>query len=416
MEEIIRTADEIRRALWHYGFAYGNPPRLWRVSPKWYYLWEQQWQQALALGQLLPKLRAAVDSSDEATYLRADFTLDRRGYLVLLELNGTPVWDLATQLVRETYYRSVGLPEGSFDPFPGAAKTIAGLLLKKFSGRRLVILLSPDRLGYGAEYRLLARYLQSFGLCCEVSETGESLLEGDVVYRTFTLAWLQPQSAKVFPGGQRLGELLSGGKLDIWPPFTRLEDNSWMVAVHNPETASGRSFALSSSDRQSLKGFIPWTFPVVPEVKIPFKGRGYSWGAEEFMGRRLDNSGKETLQWVLKRCNGGQGKGIAFSSQLTAIEWRNRLLGALFPVANGDGPLYVIQPEVPTLEHKVVFLNEAGEGLVEADGYRVRLCVVYLVEGDSVEVADIDATLLDRPLVHGSSDAVAMPVIVRKKK
>lgn len=416
MEEIIRAAEEIRQALWHYGFAYGNPPRLWRVSPKWYYLWEHQWQQALTLGRLLPKLRTAVDSSDEATYLRADFTLDRLGNLVLLELNGTPVWDLATQLVRNTYHRFAGLPEDSFDPFPGGAKIIAGILLKKFSDHRIVILLSPDRLGYGAEYALLAQYLQGFGLCCEVSETGEKLLEGDVVYRTFTPAWLQPASVNKFPGGQVLRKLLSDGKVVVWPEFTRLENNYWMAAVYNPDTAKEQPLALSSNDRQSLKEFIPWTFPVVPEVKIPFKGRKYSWGGEEFMGSRLDNSGGETLQWVLKRCNGGQGKGIAFSSQLTAVEWRNRLLGALLPAANGDGPLYIIQPEVPTLEHKVVFLNDAGDGLVEKDGYRVRLCVVYLVEGDSVEVADIDATLLDRPLVHGSSDAVAMPVIVRKKK
>ena len=84
-------ARALAQSLWQTGIAYGNPPRLWRVSPRWFKLWPKQWNQVLEFGKVLPMLRRTLDNNDGATYLRADFTIERRGNPVLLELNGVPV-------------------------------------------------------------------------------------------------------------------------------------------------------------------------------------------------------------------------------------------------------------------------------------------------------------------------------------
>jgi len=172
---------ELTEALWSLGIAYGEPPRLWRVSPRWFYLWGEQWQKIQDFGKLLPGLRWAVDKSQAPTYLRADFTFSRRAKPVLVELNGTPVWDYGTQAVRDLYTRIVGLPQATFDPFSGAALALSRLLNREFAGRRIVVLLSPDRVKYRAEYTKLAEFFKGRGLLSLVLDDADKLKNGDVV-------------------------------------------------------------------------------------------------------------------------------------------------------------------------------------------------------------------------------------------
>ena len=401
---LLRNALELEKALWDTGIAYGNPPRLWRISPNWYYLWEKQWGQIQEFGRLLPSLRRAIDGDDSATYLRADFTLDRRGDLVLLELNGTPVGDFGSQSLRQVYHSVVGLPEGHRDPFPGAAKEIAVLLKRKFGSRRIVILLSPDRLNYRAEYSRLADYLVSQGLSCRLTCEAGNIRAGDVVYRTFTSGWLDRED---FNGATDLKRLLSLGEVSIWPAFTHLEDKLWMTYLSARMSDNRGTYGLEGGLRSSLASVIPWTWPVDPRLKVSIGKRSLPWVAEELMGAGLaDWSG------VLKKARGAQGKGVAFSRHLPLLEWRQRLLEALIAV-DGAGPIYVLQQEVDTLRHKALCLNEGKDGLVKVLDLRVRLCVAYLVEGETATVIDVDATLRDHPLVHGSSDAVIVPVALR---
>jgi len=416
IEGSIVKAWELQEALWATGIAYGDPPRLWSVSPKWYYLWEKQWQQIVAFGDLLPALRRVVDGDDGATYLRADFTLDHQGKLVLVELNDMPVWDYGTQAVREVYHRVLGLPEKTKDPFPGAASAIAAMLARKFPKRRIVILLSPDRLKYSAEYSCLAAYFAEQGLEAVVKTDGDKIREGDVVYRTFNRDWLT--LARDFPGVENLLSLIQGGEVTIWPPFTHLEDKVWMTYPFGGGSANGLVSAFNSTPLSDLGKFMPPTWLVDPaSIGLPWKKRTLRWHANELMGDLTTPNPKKDgtptrHDWVLKRALGAQGKGTAFSSWISPEEWRGRLLEALMSV-NGRGPHYVIQPEVKTLRHKMTCLSQSGGGLVEKVDLRLRLCVAYLLEGDRVEIIDADATLVDRPLVHGSSDAISLPVIVR---
>ncbi len=415
-DERLAQARVLQEGIWATGIAYGDPPRLWRISPKWYPLWDNQWQQVVDFGRLLPALRRVMDGDESVTYLRADFTIDQKGNLVLVEINDMPVWDYGTQAVREVYHRVLGLPERSEDPFPGAAKAIAVCLKTKFAERRIVILMSPDRVNYRAEYGCLAAYFVEQGLEAVAKNDGGQIREGDVVYRTFNRDWLSPKHN--LPGGAHLTGLLEDGRVAVWPPFTHLEDKVWMTYPFGVATDNWSGFAFSSGTLASIKKFVPPTWLVNPASKgVPWGKRTLPWHANELMGDLTTPNPKKPseprrLDWVLKRALGAQGKGTAFSSWVGPEAWRERLLEALMSI-NGRGPHYIIQPEVATLRHKVTFLNEAGNVLEEAGDHRVRLCVAYLIEGDSVEIIDSDATLLPRPLVHGSSDAIALPVIVR---
>ena len=119
------------------------------------------------------------------------------------------------------------MPERTEDPFPCAAKAIAALLKMKFANRRIVILLSPDRVSYGAEYGCLSTYFAQQGLKAVTSADGGQVREGDVVYRTFNRDWLT--LARDFPGVENLLSLIESGKVTVWPPFTHLEDKVWMT-------------------------------------------------------------------------------------------------------------------------------------------------------------------------------------------
>lgn len=414
-DEGLAKARALQEALWESGIAYGDPPRLWRVSPKWYYLWGRQWEQALAFGRLLPFLRRAIDGDESATYLRADFTLDQKGNLVLVEVNDTPVWDFGTQAVRRLYHEVLGLPEKNVDPFPGAAKAITSLLKRKFAGRRIVILISPDRVNYRAEYVRLAGYFAEQGLETVASDDDVQIRAGDVVYRTFGSGWLNDRLGW---SGLELARLLRTGDVSVWPPFTGLEDKTWMSYPFNTLSDNGVISTFTSWPLSSMGEYLPSTWLVAPTSKgLPWGKRNIPWHANELMGDLTTPDPKKLTQprrldWVLKPTLGGQGKGTVFSSEIGPEEWRRRLLEALLSF-NGHGPHYVIQSEVRTLRHKVIYLNELGTGLEEGEDYRVRLCVTYLTEGETVELIDADATLRDHPLVHGSSDAVIQPVIIR---
>lgn len=392
-------AQTLQRELWRTGIAYGDPPRLWRVSPQWYFLWETQWQQILDFGSLIPALRKLFDGNGEATYLRADFTLNRQGNLVLLELNGSPVWDFGTQAVRQIYRNVLGLGENDFEPFPGAAVKIGQLLLSKFPGQRIVILLGPERVNYQAEYECMAQFLRGLGMEAMVTRDEAQLRAGDVIYRTFAKELVVP----------RAKTLIEAAEVQVWPPINGLEEKLWMAQVFIGQGITGPA---------NIGRYLPRTWNVDPNHPVKFGKKVFAWSSEELMGARLVSQDKpeksQIYQWVMKPVRSGQGKGVTFSRLLSPVEWRQELLSALVST-NGGGPNFVLQEEIPTQLHHVCYLDDGGN-LITDQGYRVRLCVSYLIERDTVEIIDADATLRNHPLVHGSSDAVIMPVSVRRRR
>lgn len=440
-DEVQRAkALALRQALWQTGIAYGQPPRLWRVSPNWYYLWGKQWQQIQDFGQLLPILRQVIGEDGPSTYLRADFTLDQRGNVLLLELNAMPVWDYGVQIVRGIYRELLGFGEGfpDFDPFPGAAQMIGDLLKRQFPGKQIAILLAPDRQNYMAEYRCMAKYLEGLGLTVFVTDDPDETQGAEVIYRTFTHRWLAgPDNTPV--GFQRLKERLDGGEVEVWPPFSVLDGKLWMAALYNQGLARRLGWHFASI-AEGLEKFVPWTWPVDPhETEIQFGAQRLGWHSEELTGSRRPPERQPKIEflpgrpgwgtvkladlkkpgvvhnWVLKEIWGAQARGTAFSSELSVAEWRQWLLEALVR-ANGSGPVYVIQPEVPTLRHRMTYLEAEGEKLITSGDFRVRICITYLVEGSQVKIIDGEATLRDHPLVHNSSDSVVLPVVVRTRR
>lgn len=415
--EDLSRAIALREAVRELGIAYGNPMRLWRFPSYWYYLWENQWDDVLKFGSLLPFLLRAVDGWDgTATYIRADFVPNLKGKLMVAELNLTPVWDFATQAIREVYHNILGLSEKYSDPFPGSAKMIGGVLKRLFKGRRVVVLLSPDRILYKAEYSALSAYFRSIGINAVVSESANDLKAQDVVYRTFA-----EESLTRFPSLGRLADMLIDSSVSLWPGFSALESKLWMACIHGTVSKQFMVSEFTEIQRQALGQFVPWTWPVDPSRKVELDGAKLDWSSNALMGdltatsRRKSEQHGKVFNWVLKRNQGAQGKGTVFSSCTTPDEWRQFLLNALLSF-NGSSPLFVLQREIAAQQQKVTFVEPEGYELKVAAGFRARLCVSYLVEGGDSTPIDSDVTMRNHPLVHGSSDAVSMPVAVRISK
>ena len=403
----LAKAAAIRQALLDLGIAYGtnifsvagaeSKPRLYRIAPSWYTLWPEQWQEIKDFGGLLPELLRTMDNWDgTATYVRADFIVGAKGRLQLTEAGLTPVWDYFAEMSRRIYHEILGLPEDCFDPFPGGATAIRSAIKSLIGNRRLVILVGPHRLSYSGDYRATGNYFGQGGSRGVVITNQASLLQsGDLVYRTFT-EW---EMGHYYPL-QALANRITKGEISVWPAFSQLESKLWLADVFT----DGQRW--SRGELKKIRPFIPWTWPVDPKQPPQYEGRTLRWATEELIGR-------EPKGLVLKPINGGQGRDIAFSRDLAPADWRAWVLQELLAAAENGKPRSILQREINALDQKMTFLEPDGHELVSGNGFRTRLCVAYIVEGDKATPVDAEATLRANRLVHGASDAINLPVVVR---
>ena len=68
---------------------------------------------------------------------------------------------------------------------------------------------------------------------------------------------------------------------------------------------------------------------------------------------------------------------------------------------------YFVQPELPHANFKVKYLNPAGNGIRQKDGFSARICSTFFIDNKGqAEVGDVDVTLRKNIRVHGAKDSV----------
>ena len=201
------------------------------------------------------------------------------------------------------------------------------------------------------------------------------------------------------------------------PPKAQLEEKLAFALFHHPALAKLWQAELGAEVFARLKQLFPQTWIVDPR---PLPPQGVIYGLEasgmpvsDWM--QLAELGKSERDYVVKPSGFSElawgSRGVRVANDLTKDEWVQTLEEAK---REFEKTPRILQRFHKGKRVRQAYLDRSSEELRTFDG-RVRLCPYYFVTGERAELGGILATIApaDKRLIHGMSDAVMAPCIVK---
>jgi len=423
-ESLLGVAQEIEQRLWRANIAYGpeDDPRLWRISPRYFVIREETFDQIQALAFALPVFINGVNSGSDddwdpnkSYYFRFDATIARGGNVVPLEFqNEVPVEDATVDANRAAYQDLIPLPEGYFNPFGGSINGIARTLSSCDRAGNIAIVVPNSRSSYLRDYSTTSEVLTRMGFPTTLVNGDLTLSDDglynnrgriDLIYRAFTRRDLLGEKDNL-PHFEILRKAYESNLVDIFPPLSpALEDKGVMAMLYMPEYEDTLKGVFGESLLFHLRKQFPYTWLADADNPPVIDGSRRDWGSY-FMSEEAWREG-----YVLKPRRSFGSSGMIISREISLPKWRDGVVAALTIGSGG----YVLQRHVDgqryfadVLENGAIVRTEKNLG--------VRLSVTCLVSGGEVNIAEVDACLSKGFRIHGTKDSVLMPVVVKRAK
>lgn len=202
------------------------------------------------------------------------------------------------------------------------------------------------------------------------------------------------------------------------PPKANLEEKSSFALFHHPLLAKLWQAEMGKDAFARLQHLFPKTWIVDPR---PLPPQGVIHGLEAAGApvnnwMQLADLGKSERDYVVKPSGFSElawgSRGVRVANDLTRDEWVHTLEEA---VREYDKTPRILQRFHKGKRVRQQYLDREREDVRNFDG-RVRLCPYYFVTGDTVHIGGILATVApaDKRLIHGMTDAVMAPCIVKE--
>jgi len=317
----------------------------------------------------------------------------------------------------EYLYRERGFP------VPSTIDALAGAFMAIHKGGVLAIIVSEESASYRAEMTYLATELckRDIKAICLKPEQVESRSTGlyylnqriTTLYRFFEMFDIDN-----VPNGWDMIEAAAKGQVKMTPPpKAYLEEKMWFALIHHPVLQAYWNKAMGESFCSRLKALIPLSFildnrPVPPHATINNLYLGnqpvQSFGELADLPRKerslvLKPSGYSPSAWG--------SRGVVLGGELTTKAWNAELERALSQF--NDHP-YVLQQYYPSVHEEQAFLEFPSKQILSFKG-KSRYCPYFFNAGKDVLSGGVLVTCcpLEKPLIHGMTDAVMMPGIMQ---
>ncbi|MDP3488117.1 MAG: hypothetical protein Q8S19_09330 [Bacillota bacterium] len=314
----------------------------------------------------------------------------------------------------EFLYRSLGsnVPD-SADAFAQAVKAL-------HKNGLFAIVVSNESAGYRDEMCYLASELSKRGVkahCLrpeQIDFRADGLFSGGqritTLYRFFELFDIDNVS-----NGWDMIEAATQGLVKMTPPpKAYLEEKLWFALIHHPTLRQYWEQSMGVKDFSRLRSLIPLTHVLDPRPVPP-----HAIIADLYVNGQVVNSYLEltTLprsdrSYVLKPSGFSPtawgSRGVVLGRELTTKAWGQQLERAL---ASFDEQPFVLQQYYPSSTELQEFYDFASGKLQEFTG-KSRYCPYFFNTAKTVIPGGILVTTcqLDKPLIHGMTDAVMAPV------
>jgi hypothetical protein len=201
------------------------------------------------------------------------------------------------------------------------------------------------------------------------------------------------------------------------PPKAQLEEKSAFALFHHPALAKLWLAEMGKDAFTRLQTIFPKTWIIDPR---PLPPQGVIYGLEaagtpvsEWM--QLVDLGKSERDYVVKPSGFSElawgSRGVRVANDLTKEEWMQTLVEAM---REFDKTPRILQHFHKGKRVRQSYFDRERDEVRNFDG-RVRLCPYYFVAGDTIKLGGILATIApaDKRLIHGMSDAVMAPCVVK---
>lgn len=201
------------------------------------------------------------------------------------------------------------------------------------------------------------------------------------------------------------------------PPKANLEEKSTFALFHHPALTKLWQAEMGKDVFARLQQLFPKTWVVDPR---PLPPQGVIYGIEA-AGVPLSNwmqlaeLGKSERDYVVKPSGFSElawgSRGVRVANDLTKEEWIQTLEEA---IREYDKTPRILQRFHKGKRVRQPYFDRERDEVRNFDG-RVRLCPYYFVTGQGVQLGGILATIApaDKRLIHGMSDAVMAPCIIK---
>jgi hypothetical protein len=202
------------------------------------------------------------------------------------------------------------------------------------------------------------------------------------------------------------------------PPKAQLEEKSSFALLHHPALAKLWRKELGEALFERLRTIFPQTWildprPLPPQASII----GLEAGGEPVSDwLALANLGKGERDYVVKpsgfSASAWGARGVRVANDLTKEEWVAALTEGL---AAFEQTPHILQRFHKGRRFEVEYFDRASDATRKFEG-RVRLTPYYFVNGEKTTLGGILATVApsDKRLIHGMSDAIMAPCMVRE--
>ena len=315
----------------------------------------------------------------------------------------------------ESIYRSCG------DDVPNSADSFAQAIKTLHKSGLLAIVVSEESAGYRDEMCYLANELNKCGIKARCLKPEEIEFRADglfyaehritTLYRFFELFDIDN-----VPNGWDMIEAATQGLVKMTPPpKAYLEEKLWLALIHHPILRPYWEQSMGVKDFTRLHSLVPLTHvldprPVPPHAVIAglyAKGQAVSSYLE------LKSLSRSERSYVLKPSGFSPtawgSRGVILGRELTTKAWGQQLEKAL---ASFEEQPFVLQQHHASSTDNHEFYDFANDKLQEFTG-KSRYCPYYFTTAKTVIPGGILVTTcpLDKPLIHGMTDAVMVPAI-----
>ena len=201
------------------------------------------------------------------------------------------------------------------------------------------------------------------------------------------------------------------------PPKANLEEKSSFALFHHPGLAKLWQAEMGKDAFQRLQQLFPKTWIVDPRPLPPqaIIHDLVAAGVPVSDWMQLAELGKSERDYVVKPSGFSElawgSRGVRVANDLTKEEWVQTLEEA---IREYDKTPRILQRFHKGKRVRQTYFDRERDDVRMFDG-RVRLCPYYFVTGDTVQIGGILATIApaDKRLIHGMTDAVMAPCIVK---
>ena len=285
----------------------------------------------------------------------------------------------------------------------------------------IAILVSQEAATYRPEMEWLAMQLQREGRRVfvfspdEVMPLGNSLcvdIEGnpqkiDIIYRFFELFDLPN-----IPVSKYFFKAVEGGSVKLTPPMRHFQEEKLSLGLFHHQRLDVYWKEKMGRAQKTFKRAVPRTWIVDEQNLPPGAVLDAPWvgGRPINDWRQLVNASQKERNLILKISGFHEtawgARSVILGSDSSRIQWGQALHQAL---RMSDERLHIIQEyRKPARIQHPIFNEDGSLGSLQG---RVRLCPYFMIEGNSIELTGILATVCpaDKKIIHGMSDAILLP-------